>query len=57
MRVSVPRCIGILNRRGGSVLEELAEKNGIDPQDEAAVRRFDPNQPGRQPTGIIESPT
>ena len=29
-------------------VKELAEKEGVDPQDEAAVRRFDKNRPGRK---------
>jgi transposase len=29
-------------------VKELAEKEGVDPQDEAAVRRFDKNRPGRR---------
>ena len=29
-------------------VKELAQKEGVDPQDEAAVRRFDKNRPGRK---------
>ena len=29
-------------------VKELAEKEGVDPQDEGAVRRFDKNRPGRR---------
>ena len=29
-------------------VKELAEKEGVDPQDEAAVRRFDKSRPGRK---------
>ena len=48
MRVCALWCIVIQRRRNWEYVKELARKEGVDPQNEAAVRRFDKSRPGRK---------